>query len=66
MRKYGDEYLVAPSVSPEQVINGAWVGGSFPYVTVGCAYDQEMVHENGKDFLHAAELLGKAGFSASR
>lgn len=61
VRKYGDEYLVAPSVSPEQVINGAWVGGSFPYVTVGCAYDQEMVHENGKDFLHAAELLGKDG-----
>lgn len=61
VRKYGDEYLVTPSVSPEQVINGAWVGGACYYVTVGCAYDQEMIHENGKDFLKAAELLGRDG-----
>ena len=61
VRKYDDQYLVAPSVSPEQVINGAWCGGAYYYVTVGCAYDQQMVHENGKDFLRAAELLGKDG-----
>lgn len=61
VHKYDDEYLVSPSVSPEQVINGAWIGGAFYYVTIGCAYDQQMVHENGKDFLHAAELLGCDG-----
>ena len=61
VRKYGDEYLISPSVSPEQVLNGAWVGGACYYVTVGCAYDQELIYENGKDFLKAAELLGMDG-----
>lgn len=51
------------SASPEQIVGNAWVTsrshGQYYYHTVGCAFDQQMIYENGKDFLAAAELLGK-------
>ena len=50
--KYGDKYLVTHSASPEQVHDGKY------YATVGCAFDQQMIYENYKRTLEAAEILG--------
>ena len=51
------EWLSAFSASPEQ-----WVkrpdGTSGHYQTVGCAFDQQMIHENGVDTLELAKALG--------
>ena len=44
--------LVCPSASPEIMVNGQY------HHTVGCAFDQEMVYENHKRTLEAAEILG--------
>ena len=41
------------SASPEQVQNKMY------YHTRGCAFDQQMIWENGRDFLAAAEALGQ-------
>lgn len=46
-------YRAVFSASPEQV------QGKSYYHTVGCAFDQQMIYENGKDYLLAAEILGK-------
>jgi len=40
------------SASPEQIHNGKY------YTTVGCAFDQQMLWENGRDLLRLAEILG--------
>ena len=45
------KYLVKESASPENYHNGA------PYQTVGCAFDQQMVYENFKRTVEAAEIL---------
>lgn len=45
-------YLCKISSSPEQMQNGK------AYQTIGCAFDQQMMYENNRDFLRAAELLG--------
>ena len=45
-------YLVRNSASPEQRQGGKY------YVTVGCAFDQQMIWENYKRTLDAAEILG--------
>ena len=53
LKRIGDEYLVEGSASPEQY------GKDRQYfVTVGCAFDQQMVWENYKRTLEAAEILG--------
>ena len=44
--------LVMDSASPENFHNGA------PYHTTGCAFDQQMIYENDKRTLQAAEILG--------
>lgn len=44
--------LIKESASPENVHNGAH------YRTVGCAFDQQMVYENFKRTVEAAEILG--------
>ncbi|MBR7161319.1 MAG: glycoside hydrolase N-terminal domain-containing protein, partial [Clostridia bacterium] len=44
--------LVPRSASPEQIHNGTY------YQTVGCAFDQQMIYENHKCVLLAAEILG--------
>ena len=41
------------SASPEQEQGRAY------YHTRGCAFDQQMIWENGRDFLKAAQILGK-------
>ncbi len=53
LEKYGDKYLVSHSASPEQF----GTDGKY-YQTVGCAFDQQMIYENYKRTLEAAEILG--------
>ncbi|MCL2406945.1 MAG: glycoside hydrolase family 95 protein [Defluviitaleaceae bacterium] len=51
--------LVHPSASPEislQNENGVFAGRH--YTTTGCAFDQQMIYENHKDTINAAEILG--------
>ena len=45
------KFLATHSFSPEQFHNGV------PYETVGCAFDQQMIYENNKNFLRVCELL---------
>ena len=55
-------YLAAFSASPEQQVP---VDPKDPskgmkhYNTVGCAFDQQMIAENNRDFLRAHDILGK-------
>lgn len=61
VKKYGGEYLCAVSASPEQILSGVWQNGYREqqyYVTVGCAFDQQMIEENAKDDLRLSALLG--------
>ena len=44
-------YLCTPSASPEQNVNGK------PYITVGCAFDQQMMYENNFNYLSAVEVV---------
>lgn len=60
VRDYDGACLASFSASPEQMLNGVYVRGGNYYHTVGCAFDQQMLYENGKDTLAAAELLGQA------
>ena len=50
----GGKYLVQQSASPENGLKD----GKF-YQTVGCAFDQQMVYENFKRTIEAAEILGE-------
>ncbi len=64
VKEYDDGICrAAISASPEQILGGAWVvdrhHGQFYYHTVGCAFDQQMIYENGLDFVKTAELLGE-------
>ena len=58
VKKYDGDYLTLDSASPEQMLNRKWVPRGQYYTTIGCAFDQQMIWENGKDMLRAAELLG--------
>lgn len=58
VKKYDDKYLASFSASPEQMHNGFYLTGGRYYQTVGCAFDQQMMYENGRDFIKAAEILG--------
>ena len=44
--------LAYPSASPEQTVGGEY------YQTIGCAFDQQMIYENQRDTIAAAEILG--------
>ena len=57
VRDYDGAYLTSWSASPEQMIGAKWPR-VWPYHTVGCAFDQQMIHENGGDLLKAAAILG--------
>ena len=52
-------YRAVFSASPEQEIKDENTKKKKYYHTKGCAFDQQMIYENGKDFLQAAELLGE-------
>jgi len=54
VKKYDGEYLVQESASPEQRMK--W--SPKHYHTIGCTFDQQMIYENGKDFIKASEILG--------
>ena len=47
------KYLIKESASPENRHNGEY------YHTVGCAFDQQMVYENFKRTIEAADILGE-------
>jgi len=59
VRDYDGRFLASFSASPEQMINGPWAPKGKYYQTVGCAFDQQMIRENGRDLLAAAALLGE-------
>jgi len=60
VRDFGDgEYRAVFSASPEQMYNRLYVTGGRYCQTVGCAFDQQMIYENGRDYLEAAKLLKK-------
>ena len=52
-------YRAAFSASPEQTHEYVKGKGWQYYHTVGCAFDQQMIYENGRDYLNAAAALGK-------
>ena len=56
VKEYDGEYLSIFSASPENVSKQGDKWGF--HVTVGCAFDQQMIWENGKQDLKCAELLG--------
>jgi len=59
VKKYDDVYLSAFSASPEQnCVKRMGVANASPYNTIGCAYDQQMITDNGKNFIEAADALG--------
>ena len=50
-------YRAAFSASPEQTHEYVKGKGWQYYHTVGCAFDQQMIYENGSDYLKAAAIL---------
>ncbi len=58
VRNYDGEYLASFSASPEQLIGGHWSKTNIYYNTVGCAFDQQMIYENGLDMLRLADICG--------
>lgn len=56
-RNTDGNYRAAFSASPEQTHVRTKDGWQY-YHTVGCGFDQQMIWENGKDFLKTAEELG--------
>lgn len=52
-------YRAVFSASPEQEVRVEGEKRKRYYHTKGCAFDQQMIFENGQDFLRSAELLGE-------
>ncbi|MBP3388565.1 MAG: glycoside hydrolase N-terminal domain-containing protein, partial [Clostridia bacterium] len=59
VREYDGLYLSAFSASPEQIISNVWTKPVQYYHTVGCAFDQQMIWENGHDLLQCVDVLGE-------
>ncbi|MBQ7982343.1 MAG: hypothetical protein IJ302_02150, partial [Clostridia bacterium] len=61
VRDYDGKYLSVFSASPEQIMDNRWISdGSVQYYhTVGCAFDQQMIWENGHDLLRCVGILGR-------
>ncbi len=59
VRNYDGLYLSVFSASPEQIICNNWSNPVQYYQTVGCAFDQQMIWENGRDLLRCVELIGE-------
>ncbi len=59
VREYDGLYLSVFSASPEQIICNNWSNPVQYYHSVGCAFDQQMIKENGEDLLRCVELLGE-------
>lgn len=62
VRNYDGEYLCACSASPEQILTGdTWIDQHKQqkyYLTVGCAFDQQMIYENAIADLYCSRVLG--------
>ncbi len=58
VNKYDDHYLTTFSASPEQMLNRHYVTDGLYYLTIGSSFDQQMIEENGRDYIRAAESLG--------
>ncbi|MBO7403683.1 MAG: glycoside hydrolase N-terminal domain-containing protein, partial [Clostridia bacterium] len=59
VREYDGLVLSVFSASPEQIICNNWSNPVQYYHTVGCAFDQQMIRENGLDLLRCAALIGE-------
>ena len=59
VRNYDGLYLSVFSASPEQIIANNWSNPVQYYHTVGCAFDQQMIYENGSDLLRCVSILGE-------
>lgn len=59
VRNFDGIYRALFSASPEQMLNRLYTRGGNYYQTIGCAFDQQMIYENGKDYMTAAELLNR-------
>ena len=59
VRDYDGLYLSVFSASPEQILSNTWGKPVQYYHTVGCAFDQQMIWENGRDLLACVDLLGE-------
>lgn len=57
VKQYDGEYLTSFSASPEQMHNGPYIVNGTYYHTVGCAFDAQLMYENGKDFIKASDIL---------
>ena len=58
VRDYDGPLLASFSASPEQMPNGPYVANGTYYNSIGCAFDQQMIEENGRDLLACANALG--------
>ena len=58
VKEYDGLYLANFSASPEQNCLYRFAYPYSYYNTVGCAYDQQMLHDNAENYLKAAEILG--------
>ncbi len=59
VRNYDGLYLSVFSASPEQIIANNWTNPVQYYQTVGCAFDQQMIWENGQDLLRCVDIIGE-------
>ncbi len=59
VRNYDGLYLSVFSASPEQILSNTWGEEMQYYHTVGCAFDQQMIWENGRDLLECVSLIGE-------
>jgi len=59
VREYDGLYLSVFSASPEQIICNNWTNPVQYYHTVGCAFDQQMIRENGLDLLRCVDRIGE-------
>ncbi len=61
VRDYDGQYLSVFSASPEQIITNQWTPehGVQYHLPVGCAFDQQMIWENGHDLLRCIDIIGE-------
>ena len=64
VREYDGLYLSVFSASPEQIICNNWTNPVQYYHTVGCAFDQQMIRENGLDLLRCVDRIGEENLPA--
>ncbi|MBQ5796020.1 MAG: glycoside hydrolase N-terminal domain-containing protein, partial [Kiritimatiellae bacterium] len=67
VRDFDGKMLSAFSASPEQIIDGPWHPGQKKFInTVGCAFDQQLIDANNRDYLELKSLSGEKDDELSR